>query len=166
MLWVMLFIVLLINMVMAAQFESLFQPLAIMVAAPSAFVGVPFALLMTGQSLSVVSYIGIMMLIGIVVNNGIVYIDYVSQLRASGMEKSAAIVEDDRTRLRPILMTTMTTCFGIIPMAVSLGEGSELFSPIAITVFGGLLTFTFLTLVIVPLIYSIIDSIPYECPHT
>jgi HAE1 family hydrophobic/amphiphilic exporter-1 len=159
MLWVMLLIVLLVYMVMAAQFESLTQPLAIMVAVPLAFVGVAFALLVTGQSLSVMSYIGIMMLIGIVVNNGIVYIDYINQLRRSGMEKRAAIVEAGRTRLRPILMTTLTTCFAIIPMAVSRGEGSELFSPIAITIFGGLLTSTFLTLVIVPSIYSIIDSI-------
>lgn len=159
MLWVMLLIVLLVYMVMAAQFESLCQPLAIMMAIPLAFVGVAFALLMTGQSLSVMSYIGIMMLIGIVVNNGIVYIDYVNQLRKSGMEKNAAIVEAGKIRLRPILMTTMTTCFAIIPMAVSRGEGSELFSPIAITIFGGLLTSTFLTLVIVPSVYSIIDGV-------
>ena len=154
----MVLIILLVYMVMAAQFESLSQPLAIMVAVPLAFIGVALGLLGTGNSLSVMSYIGIMMLIGIVVNNGIVLIDYINKLRAGGMEKREAIITAGSARLRPILMTTLTTCLAIIPMAVNRGEGSELFKPIAITICGGLFTSTFLTLVIVPAIYSLIDS--------
>jgi HAE1 family hydrophobic/amphiphilic exporter-1 len=158
MLWVMALIVLLVYMVMAAQFESLSHPLAIMVAVPLAFIGVSLALLITGKSLSVMSYIGIMMLIGIVVNNGIVFIDYINRLRVRGMEKHEAIITAGAVRLRPILMTTLTTSLAIIPMAVNRGEGAELFSPIAVTIIGGLLTSTFLTLVIMPSIYSLIDS--------
>jgi HAE1 family hydrophobic/amphiphilic exporter-1 len=158
MLGVLVLVVLLVYMVMAAQFESLSHPLAIMVAVPLAFVGVAIGLLATGNSLSVMSYIGIMMLVGIVVNNGIVFIDYINQLRARGVEKNEAIITAGGIRLRPILMTTLTTSLAIIPMAASRGEGSELFSPIAITIFSGLLTSTFLTLVIVPSIYSLIDS--------
>ena len=158
MLWVMVLIIMLVYMVMAAQFESLSHPLAIMVAVPLAFIGVAIGLLATGNSLSVMSYIGIMMLVGIVVNNGIVFVDYINQLRASGMERDEAIVSAGATRLRPILMTTLTTSLAIIPMAVNRGEGAELFSPIAVTIFCGLITSTFLTLVIVPSIYSLIDG--------
>jgi hydrophobic/amphiphilic exporter-1 (mainly G- bacteria), HAE1 family len=158
MLWVMVLIILLVYMVMAAQFESLSHPLAIMAAVPLAFIGVAVGLLITGNSLSVMSYIGIMMLIGIVVNNGIVLIDYVNQLRAQGMEKKQAIMTAGASRLRPILMTTMTTCLAIIPMAISRGEGAELFAPIAVTIFGGLLSSMFLTLLIVPALYSLIDG--------
>jgi HAE1 family hydrophobic/amphiphilic exporter-1 len=159
MMWVLLLIVLLIYMVMAAQFESLSHPLSIMLAVPLAFIGVAMALFCTGQSLSIMSFIGIMMLSGIVVNNGIVLVDYINQLRAGGMEKKMAIITAGSVRLRPILMTTLTTTLAIIPMAVSRGEGSELFSPIAVTIFGGLLTSTVLTLVIVPSMYSLIDSL-------
>ncbi len=158
MLLVLVLIILLVYMVMAAQFESLIHPLAIMAAVPLAFIGVAVGLLATGNSLSVMSYIGIMMLVGIVVNNGIVLIDYINQLRAAGIAKNEAIIKAGATRLRPILMTTFTTCLAIVPMAVSRGEGSELFAPIAITIFGGLLMSTVLTLVIVPSIYSLIDG--------
>ncbi len=158
MLWVMILIVLLIYMIMAAQFESMSQPFAIMIAVPLAFIGVAFALFVSGKSLSIMSFIGIMMLAGIVVNNGIVFVDYINQLRAGGMEKHEAIVTAGAVRLRPILMTTLTTCLAIIPMALGRGEGAELFSPIAVTIFGGLLTSTFLTLIIVPSMYSLIDS--------
>ncbi|MCP4716769.1 MAG: efflux RND transporter permease subunit, partial [Deltaproteobacteria bacterium] len=123
-----------------------------------AFIGVALGLWLTGMSLSVMSFIGIIMLIGIVVNNGIVYIDYINQLRNYGLSKNDAIIKAGTTRLRPILMTTLTTCFAIIPMAISRGEGSELFAPIAVTIFSGLLTSTFLTLVIVPSVYSLIDG--------
>jgi HAE1 family hydrophobic/amphiphilic exporter-1 len=105
------------------------------------------------------SYIGIMMLSGIVVNNGIVFIDYINRLRAEGVEKKEAILTAGAARLRPILMTTMTTSLAIIPMAVNRGEGAELFSPIAVTIMGGMLTSTFLTLIILPSIYSLIDSL-------
>ena len=153
-----LLIVLLVYMVMAAQFESLVQPLSIMAAVPLSFIGVALGLLLTGQSLSVMSFIGIIMLVGIVVNNAIVYIDYTNQLRRAGMDKHPAIIEAGLTRLRPILMTTLTTCLAIVPMAVSRGEGAELFKPIAITIFCGLITSTFLTLVVVPSLYSLVDS--------
>ena len=158
MILIMVLIILLVYMVMAAQFESFSHPLAIMVSVPLAFIGAAFALLITGNSLSVMSAIGIMMLIGIVVNNGIVLIDYVNQLRARGMEKHAAIKQAGVDRLRPILMTTLTTSLALTPMAVSAGGGAALFAPIAITIFGGLLTSTFLTLVIVPAVYSLVDG--------
>ncbi len=158
MMLVFLLVVLLVYMVMAAQFESLTHPLAIMIAVPLAFIGVAAGLLGTGQSLSVMSFIGIMMLVGIVVNNGIVYIDYINQLRDAGLSRDEAIERAGLARLRPILMTTLTTSLAIIPMALSRGEGAELFSPIAVTIFGGLVTSTFLTLVILPSIYSLIDG--------
>lgn len=159
MLWVLLLVSLLVYMVMAAQFESLSHPLSILITAPLSFIGVTVALIVTGTSLSVMSYIGLMMLIGIVVNNGIVLIDYINRLRAQGMAKHEAIVQAGSVRLRPIMMTTLTTILALIPMAVSRGEGAELFSPIAITIFGGLLTSAVLTLVVLPAIYSLIDGV-------
>ncbi|MDP7416840.1 MAG: efflux RND transporter permease subunit, partial [Desulfobacterales bacterium] len=159
MLLVFVLIILLVYMVMAAQFESMFHPVAIMVTVPLAFIGVAIGLIVGGKSLSVMSYIGIMMLSGIVVNNGIVFIDYINRLRAEGVEKKEAILTAGAARLRPILMTTMTTSLAIIPMAVNRGEGAELFSPIAVTIMGGMLTSTFLTLIILPSIYSLIDSL-------
>jgi HAE1 family hydrophobic/amphiphilic exporter-1 len=149
---------LLVYMVMAAQFESLTQPLSIMFAVPMSIVGVAIALFVTGTTLSVMSFIGIMILIGVVVNNGIVLIDYVNHLRAQGLEKSEAIIQGGITRLRPILMTTLTTILALLPMALNRGEGAELFSPISITIFGGLLVSALLTLLIVPSIYSLIDG--------
>jgi HAE1 family hydrophobic/amphiphilic exporter-1 len=149
---------LLVYMVMAAQFESLTQPLSIMFAVPMSIVGVAIALFVTGTTLSVMSFIGIMILIGVVVNNGIVLIDYVNHLRAQGLEKDEAIIQGGITRTRPILMTTLTTIFALLPMALNRGEGAELFSPISITIFGGLLVSTLLTLLIVPSIYSLIDD--------
>ncbi len=159
MIWILLLISLLVYMVMAAQFESLSHPLAILITAPLSFIGVTTALIITGTSLSVMSYIGLMMLIGIVVNNGIVLIDYINKLRAEGMGKHEAIIQAGSVRLRPIMMTTLTTILALIPMALSRGEGAELFSPIAITIFGGLLTSALLTLIILPAIYSLIDAI-------
>lgn len=151
-------IILLVYMVMASQFESLIHPLSIIVAVPLSIVGVSLALFATGTTLSVMSFIGIMILIGVVVNNGIVLIDYVNQLRAQGMERTEALVRGGVTRLRPILMTTLTTILALLPMAINKGEGAELFSPISITLFGGLLVSTLLTLVMVPALYSIIDD--------
>jgi HAE1 family hydrophobic/amphiphilic exporter-1 len=151
-------IILLVYMVMASQFESLTQPLSIMFAVPMSIVGVALALFLTGTTLSVMSFIGIMILIGVVVNNGIVLIDYVNQLRVKGVEKSEALIQGGLTRLRPILMTTLTTILALLPMALNRGEGAELFSPISITIFGGLLVSTLLTLLIVPSLYSLIDD--------
>ena len=151
-------IILLVYMVMASQFESLTHPLSIMFAVPLSIVGVSLALFITGTTLSVMSFIGIMILIGVVVNNGIVLIDYVNHLRAQGMEKTEALIQGGLTRLRPIFMTTLTTILALLPMALNKGEGAELFAPISITLFGGLLVSTLLTLLIVPGIYSIIDD--------
>jgi HAE1 family hydrophobic/amphiphilic exporter-1 len=151
-------IILLVYMVMASQFESLTHPFSIMFAVPMAIVGVALALFLTGTTLSVMSFIGIMILIGVVVNNGIVLIDYVNQLRAKGVKKNDALIQGGLVRLRPIMMTTLTTIFALLPMALNRGEGAELFAPISITLFGGLLVSTLLTLVIVPSIYSLIDD--------
>jgi len=159
MFWVFILVTLLVYMVMASQFESLFHPFSIMFTVPMAIIGVVLMLIITGTTINVMSFIGMMILMGVVVNNGIVMVDFINQLRSQGMEKRAAIVQGAATRLRPILMTSLTTIFGIIPMVVSRGEGSELFAPLGITLFGGMITSTFLTLLVLPVIYSIIDTL-------
>jgi len=149
--------ILLVYMVMASQFESLIHPLIVMVELPLAFIGVGAALLITGQNLSLPSFMGIIILSGIVVNNAIVLIDYVNQLRAQGMEKCQAIIKGGTTRLRPILITSLTTVFGMLPMAVATSEGSEMMKPMAIAVIGGLTVSTILTLIVIPVIYSLVE---------
>ena len=148
--------VFLVYLVMASQFESLAQPFIIMFAIPFALIGVALALYLTGLVLSVVVLIGGVILAGIVVNNSIVLIDFTNQLRAQGKDKFQAIQEACAVRLRPILMTTSTTVLGLIPMAASMGEGSELRIPLAVTVIGGLITSTLLTLVLVPVLYTLV----------
>ena len=148
----------LVYLVMASQFESLVQPFIIMFAIPFALIGVALALYLTGLVLSVVVLIGGVILAGIVVNNSIVLIDFTNQLRGQGKDKFQAIQEACAVRLRPILMTTRTTVLGLIPMAVSLGEGSELRVPMAVTVIGGLMTSTLLTLALVPVLYTLMTS--------
>ena len=145
--------ILLVYMIMAAQFESLWQPLIIMVTVPLSLIGVVFALYITGTSVNVIVFLGIIMLAGIVVNNGIVLIDYINVLRAKGMEVYDAVIEASKARLRPILMTAMTTVLGLLPMAIAKGEGAELRSPLAISVMGGLFVTTFLSLLVIPAIY-------------
>ncbi|MBD3344670.1 MAG: MMPL family transporter [Chitinivibrionales bacterium] len=149
--------ILLVYMVMASQFESLIHPLVIMSTMPLSIIGVVIILLITGKSLSVVAAIGIVILAGIVVNNGIVLVDYVNKLRREGMEIKDALIEAGRTRLRPVLITAGTTIFGMLPMALSRSEGSELRSPMALTVIGGLFSATFFTLFIVPVAYLYFD---------
>ncbi len=149
--------VFLVYLVMASQFESLIHPFVILFTIPLALVGAIWALFITGTTINVIAFIGVIMLAGIVVNNAIVLVDLINQLRASGMEKFAAIREAGRARLRPILMTTMTTVLGLLPMAVGFGEGSEVRTPMAITVIGGLLASTLLTLVVIPVVYSLLD---------
>ncbi|MEE2839368.1 MAG: efflux RND transporter permease subunit [Acidobacteriota bacterium] len=146
----------LVYLVMASQFESLVQPFIIMFAIPFALIGVAAALYLTQLVLSVVVLIGVVILAGIVVNNSIVLIDFTNQLRKQGKDKFEAIQQACAIRLRPILMTTSTTVLGLIPMAVSLGEGSELRVPLAITVIGGLISSTLLTLGLVPVLYTLI----------
>jgi HAE1 family hydrophobic/amphiphilic exporter-1 len=159
MLWMFILISLLVYMVMASQFESLFHPFSIMFTVPMAITGVAAMLLITGTTVNIMSFIGMMILMGVVVNNGIVMVDFINQLRAAGLEKEAAIIEGSATRLRPILMTSLTTIFGLIPMIVSRGEGSELFVPLGITLFGGMISATFLTLLVLPVIYSLVDTL-------
>ncbi|MCD6335136.1 MAG: efflux RND transporter permease subunit, partial [Candidatus Latescibacteria bacterium] len=154
--------VLLVYMVMAASFESFAQPLVIMTTLPLAWIGVGLMLLIAGKTISLVSFLGLIMLAGIVVNNGIVLIDYTNQLRKRGVEQHEALIQAGATRLRPILITSGTTILGMIPMALSTSEGAEMRSPIALTVIGGLLTATVLTLVIIPVVYSIVDRISYR----
>jgi HAE1 family hydrophobic/amphiphilic exporter-1 len=147
----------LVYLVMAAQFESLLHPFVILFSIPLAAIGVALALWLTDTSLSVIVFIGLIMLAGIVVNNAIILVDLINQLRERGMERITAIKEAAHLRLRPIMMTTLTTLLGLLPMAFGLGEGSEMRTPMAVTVIGGLLTSTMLTLLVVPVMYSLLD---------
>jgi len=149
--------VFLVYLVMASQFESLVHPLVILFTIPLALVGAVLALFITGTTVNVVAFIGVIMLAGIVVNNAIVLVDLINKLQAQGMDKMAAILEAGNARLRPILMTTLTTALGLLPMAIGVGEGAEVRTPMAITVIGGLLVSTLLTLVVIPVVYSLLD---------
>jgi hydrophobic/amphiphilic exporter-1 (mainly G- bacteria), HAE1 family len=153
--------VFLVYFVMAAQFESLLHPLIIMFSIPLGGVGVVAALLVTGHRVSVIVLIGVVMLAGIVVKNAIVLIDHVNQRRREGLSKHDALVEAGRVRLRPILMTTLTTILGLIPMALGLGEGAEIRAPMAVTVIGGLTVSTVLTLIVIPTMYFVLDRKTY-----
>ncbi len=150
--------VFLVYLVMASQFESLLHPFVIMFTIPLGVVGSAFALFIKGENISVVVLIGLIMLSGIVVNNAIVLIDYVNQLRRNqSLSKIEAVIRAGQLRLRPIMMTTATTVLGLLPMAMGLGEGSEIRSPMAVTVIGGLIVSTALTLVVIPVVYTIFD---------
>ena len=148
-------IVLLVFIVMAAQFESLTYPFIIMFSLPFAFSGVLMALFTTGTTLNIMSLLGGIMLIGIVVKNGIVLIDYISLCRERGMAVILSVVTSGRSRLRPVLMTTLTTILGMVPMAVASGEGSEMWRPLGVAVIGGLTISTVLTLILVPVLYCV-----------
>jgi HAE1 family hydrophobic/amphiphilic exporter-1 len=124
---------------------------------PLAVIGAVLALFVTGSTISVVVFIGLIMLAGIVVNNAIVLIDFVNQLRGRGMSKVEAVIEGGKLRLRPIVMTTMTTILGLVPLALGIGEGAEIRAPMAITVIGGLAVSTLLTLVVIPVVYCVMD---------
>jgi HAE1 family hydrophobic/amphiphilic exporter-1 len=147
----------LVYLVMASQFESLLHPLVIMFTIPLAVIGAIWALLVTGTTVSVIAALGMIMLAGIVTNNAIVLLDAVNQARARGMDKISALVIAGRTRLRPILITKMTTILGLLPMALGFGEGAEIRAPMAITVIGGLTIATFLTLIVIPVMYATLD---------
>jgi len=148
--------VFLVYLVMAAQFESFLYPLIIMVTVPLALTGAVYGLALTGTSVSVIAVIGAIMLAGIVVNNGIVLVDRINQLRREGLELFDAVRRAGGERLRPIVMTTATTVLGLLPMALGLGEGAELRAPLAVTVISGLLVSSLLTLVVVPVVYTLI----------
>jgi HAE1 family hydrophobic/amphiphilic exporter-1 len=150
----------LVYVVMASLFEHLVQPLVIMVTLPLALVGVIGALAATGTNLSVLVFIGLIVLAGIVVNNAIVLIDYANQLRRErGMPLLEAVKEAGRVRLRPILMTATTTVVALVPTALGIGEGAELRAPLAITVIGGLISATLLTLLVIPVVYSMAEDL-------
>ncbi len=154
-----LLIIVLVFIVMAAQFESLTYPFIIMFSVPFAFSGVLMALWLTGTNLNVMSLLGGIMLIGIVVKNGIVLIDYTMLCRERGMSVLNAVVTAGRSRLRPVLMTTLTTILGMVPMAVSNGEGAEMWRPLGISVIGGLTISTILTLILVPVLYCMFAGV-------
>lgn len=154
--------VFLVYLVMASQFESLIHPFVILFTIPMAVIGAIWALWITGSTISVVVFIGLILLAGIVVNNAIVLVDLINQLRAKGMEKFEAIREAGRSRLRPILMTTLTTILGLLPLSIGFGDGAEIRAPMGITVIGGLLISTLLTLVVIPVMYSILDRKRFE----
>jgi HAE1 family hydrophobic/amphiphilic exporter-1 len=148
----------LVYIVMASQFESFLHPFVIIFSIPLAFVGVLLFLNLLDIPLSVVVFLGLIMLAGIVVNNAIVLVDYINQLRARGLAKKEAVIQAGQARLRPILMTTLTTVLGLLPMAIGLGDGSEIRTPMAITVVSGLTISTLLTLVIIPTVYMVLDQ--------
>ena len=146
-----------VYLVMASQFESFLHPLVILFSVPLGGIGVVLALAVTGTAVSVVVLIGVVMLTGIVVNNAIVLIDFINQRRRAGLAKLEAIIDAARARLRPILMTTLTTILALLPMALGLGQGAELRAPMAIAVIGGLALGTFLTLFVIPVLYAAMD---------
>ncbi|WP_130859275.1 efflux RND transporter permease subunit [Gracilibacillus phocaeensis] len=149
----------LVYAVMAVQFENFLHPFIIMFSMPSAIVGVLGGLFITGQPLSVTALIGVIMLAGIVVNNGIILVDYINILRDRGVDRHEAIVEAGKSRLRPILMTTLTTILAMIPLGLGYGEGAEMQQPMAITVIFGLATSSIFTLVLIPVVYTYFDNL-------
>jgi len=154
--------VLLIYMVMASQFENFLHPFVIMFTIPLGLIGVVLGLLFTGRPVNLPVLIGFILLGGIAVNNGIVMIDYTNQLIRRGIEKKEAVLQACATRLRPVLLTALTTVLGMLPMALSTSEGAEMRAPLAITVLGGLTATTFLTLFIIPIIYSLVNRISFK----
>jgi len=153
--------VFLVYLVMASQFESLLNPFIILFSIPLAVLGSVLGLYVTGTNISVIVLIGVIMLTGIVVNNAIVLVDRINQLRHKGVDKLVAIMEASRSRFRPIIMTSLTTILGLAPLAFSSGEGAELRAPLAITVMSGLLVATMLTLLLIPVLYSLFDRKTY-----
>ncbi len=152
-----LLIILLVYIVMASQFESLSKPAVILLSIPFGLSGVVLALWLTGTSLDMIGALGVVMLVGIVVKNGIVLVDYINLMRDRGHALNEAIALSGASRLRPVLMTAFTTLLGMLPMALSGGEGSEMWHPLGIVVIGGLLVSTFVTLIVVPVVYGLIS---------
>ena len=148
----------LVYMVMASQFESLMYPFIIMFTIPTTFIGVVLSLAITGRELSVPTFIGIIMVVGIVVNNGIILVDYINILRRRGMDRNEAILTAGPVRLRPILMTSISTILALLPVAIGLGVGAETTAPMATAVIGGLLMSSIFTLVLIPVVYTLFDD--------
>ena len=145
-------------MVLAAQFESFVHPFTVLLAMPLSFIGAFGALLLTGNTISIFSFIGLILLMGLVKKNAILLVDYTNVLRERGLSRREAILEAGPVRLRPILMTTFAMVFGMLPVAFGMGEGAESRAPMGIAVIGGLLTSLFLTLLVVPAAYDLFDD--------
>ena len=151
--------VILVYMVLASQFESLLHPFTILLTIPLAVVGAILLFFLTGTTINMMGVIGIVMLVGIAVNNSIILVDRINQLKQSGMELTDAIVESGQQRIRPILMTTLTTILALLPMTFGFGEGASLRSPMAIAVIGGLVTSTVMSLMVIPCVYYVFEKI-------
>ncbi len=154
--------ILLVYMIMASQFENLLHPFVIMFTIPLAFIGVVLGIFIGGKPLSIVVLMGLIILAGIAVNNGIVMVDYINQLRRGGMDDFEALIKGATTRLRPVLITATSTIFGMLPMVFTTSEGAEMRIPLGLTIVGGLTVATFLTLFIIPIIYSLFNKIRYK----
>jgi HAE1 family hydrophobic/amphiphilic exporter-1 len=146
-------------MVLAAEFESIIQPFVILLTMPLAVAGTILTFFIFGKSLNMMAYIGIIMLCGIAVSNAIILIDRINQLREDGLDKKDSIITAGSQRIRPILMTSLTTIFCLIPLTIGLGESASLRSPMAMAVIGGLVSSTILTLIVIPCVYWVFDSI-------
>ena len=154
--------VIFIYLILASQFGSFFHPFAIMLSLPLSLVGVALALLATGDTLNIMSMIGLIMLMGLVTKNAILLIDFTNQARAAGMARDEALIKAGSTRLRPIVMTTLAMIFGMLPLAFAIGAGAEMRAPMARAVIGGLITSTLLTLMVVPVVYTYLDGLRPE----
>jgi HAE1 family hydrophobic/amphiphilic exporter-1 len=150
--------VIFVYLILAAQFESFIDPFAIMLSLPLSIVGMAGMLFITGDTINIMSLIGLIMLMGLVTKNAILLVDYAKVLRARGLDRSEAVITAGRTRLRPIMMTTLAMIFGMLPLALALGAGAEMRAPMARAVIGGLITSTFLTLLVVPVVYTLLDD--------
>ena len=151
--------VIFVYLILAAQFESFVDPLAIMLSLPLSVVGMAGMLFLTGDTINIMSLIGLILLMGLVTKNAILLVDYAKILRSRGVDRTAAVIEAGRTRLRPILMTTLAMIFGMLPLALALGSGGEMRAPMARAVIGGLVTSTLLTLLVVPVTYTVLDDV-------
>jgi HAE1 family hydrophobic/amphiphilic exporter-1 len=150
--------IILVYLILAAQFESFIDPLSIMLSLPLSLIGMATMLWLTGDTISIMSLIGLIMLMGLVTKNAILLVDFTKVLRSRGMNRTEALITAGRTRLRPIMMTTLAMIFGMLPLALALGAGAEMRAPMARAVVGGLITSTFLTLLVVPVMYSVLDD--------
>jgi len=158
-------IILLVFVVMASQFESVTYPFIIMFSVPFGISGVVLALWLTGSTFNVMTFVGVIMLVGIVVKNGIVMVDYINLNRERGMGIIRSVVAGGKSRLRPVLMTSLTAILGMLPLAISRGQGSEMWKPMAVTVIGGLTVSTMLTLVVVPTLYTLFAASGVKRQH-
>jgi HAE1 family hydrophobic/amphiphilic exporter-1 len=154
--------VVLAYMILAAQFESFVHPIIVLLSMPLSFIGAFGALFITGNTINLFSLIGLILLMGLVKKNAILLVDYTNTLRAGGMHRREAILSAGPVRLRPILMTTFAIVFGMLPIALGIGEGAETRAPMAIATIGGLLTSLLLTLVVVPVVYDLFDELQYK----